>query len=334
MSQNFAEPNSFPTMQTHRHLDALRTLPGPLHLAIGVFDGLHLGHQEVIRQAREAAIALGGTAVVVTFDPHPIRVLRPAQAPNLLTSTRHKEVILARLGMLHLLEIPFTTEFATNSAEAFVDLLRERCQPLGSISVGCDWAFGKDRQGTLATLQSLGTLHRFQVHGTPRVCVDEEPISSTRIRHTVEAGDFAAAQKLLGREYSVLGTIVKGRQLGRKIGFPTANLASLAEQLPPVGVYAVKARYQDTFLPAVANLGYRPTVAEGERERLLEVHLLDFDEDIYDQELEVKFIQRLRSEMRLGSLDELKDQIARDTLTARSLLSETSPAPEPELEDE
>ena len=312
-------------MQTHHSLADLRSIPGPLHLAIGVFDGVHLGHQEVIRQAQDAAIQQGGTAVVVTFDPHPIRVVRPEQAPCLLTSTRHREIILARLGVMHLLEIPFTREFAANTAEQFVELLREQSRPLGSISVGSDWAFGRDRQGTLATLQALGARQGFKVHGAPRVCHGDEPISSTRIRHEVEEGDFSAVQNLLGRSYSVLGTVVKGRQLGRKIGFPTANLAHLAEQLPPVGVYAVRARLDDTFLPAVANLGYRPTVTEGERERILEVHLLDFDQDIYGRELEVKFVQRLREEMRLGSLEELKAQIALDTLQARKILTDEPP---------
>ena len=307
-------------MQTHRSLDSLTQLTGPLHLAIGVFDGLHLGHQEVIRHAQRAADSHGGTVVVVTFDPHPIRVLRPAESPRLLTSTRHKEIILKRLGIHHLLEIPFDLGFAALSAEEFVAALESHCRPLGSISVGVDWVFGRGRTGNVTTLKQLGADHGFSVHGVPRVCIDNEPISSTRIRQAVEAGDFTQARSLLGRDYAVLGTVVQGRQIGRKIGFPTANLAGLAEQLPPVGVYAVRASLNGEFLPGVANLGYRPTVEQEERVRLLEVHLIDFDQDIYGQELEVKFIERLREEVRLPSLDALKEQIAKDTAKARKVL--------------
>jgi riboflavin kinase / FMN adenylyltransferase len=307
-------------MTTHRSIEALSSLTGPVHLAIGVFDGLHLGHQEVIRQARVAAEQDGGTAVVVTFDPHPIRVLRPTESPRLLTSTRHKEIILLRLGIRHLLEIPFDAAFAAQTAESFVERLQAACQQLASISVGADWAFGKARQGNVQMLQALGEKHRFTVNGVPRVCIDGEAISSTRIRAAVEAGDFAQARQLLGREYAVLGTVVQGRQIGRKIGFPTANLSIQAEQLPPVGVYAVRANLKDELLPGVANLGYRPTVSSEERERVLEVHLLDFDRDIYDQELEVKFVERLREELRLPSLEALKEQIARDSAKARQVL--------------
>lgn len=307
-------------MQTHRSIDSLSSLPGPIHLAIGVFDGLHLGHQEVIRHAREAAAAEGGTAVVVTFDPHPIRVLRPNESPRLLTSTRHKELILARLGVHELLEIPFTKALSEQTADEFIGTLEKACSKLGSISVGTDWAFGRGRTGNLKTLKLLGDRHGFKVNGTPRVCVEGEAVSSTRIRHAVEGGDFSAAQKLLGREYSVLGTIVEGRKIGRKIGFPTANLATEAEQLPPVGVYAVRATLDGEILPGVANLGYRPTVENGDPERKLEVHLLDFNGDIYGKELEVRFVERLRDEVKLPSLEALKEQIAKDSAKGRKVL--------------
>jgi riboflavin kinase / FMN adenylyltransferase len=319
-------------MKSHHTLTDLTSIPGPLHLAIGVFDGLHLGHQEVIRTAQAAATADGGTAVVVTFDPHPIRLFRPEQAPRLLTSTRHKEIILSRLGVQHLLEIPFTREFANHTAEEFVAQLQSASQPLGSISVGVDWAFGKGRRGNVALLKALGTTGNFAVNGVARVCTGHEPISSTRIRSAVEAGDFSTAEHLLGRTYAVLGTIFQDRQIGRKIGFPTANLQGLAEQLPPVGVYAVRASLGGEFLPGVANLGYRPTTEENRTERRLEVHLLDFDEDIYGQQLEVKFIARIRDEMRLNSLEELKAQIAADSQQAREILGQAVSKEEMDLE--
>jgi riboflavin kinase/FMN adenylyltransferase len=220
----------------------------------------------------------------------------------------------------HLLEIPFTHDFASQTADAFVAQLLANSKPLASIHVGEDWAFGKGRSGNVTTLKALGQTHGFHVTGVSRVCIDGDPISSTRIRSAVEAGNFPAAEKLLGRTYAVLGKVFQDRQIGRKIGFPTANLQGLAEQLPPVGVYAVRASLGGSFLPGVANLGYRPTTEENRTERRLEVHLIDFDDDIYGQNLEVKFIARIRDELRLNSLEELKAQIAADTLQARSIL--------------
>lgn len=307
-------------MNTHTQIDQIASLNGPVHLAIGVFDGVHLGHQEVIRHAQRAAEKSGGVAIVATFDPHPMRVLRPTESPRLLTSTRHKEIILSRLGIQNLLEIPFTPEFSQLTAQQFIGRLAQHSHPLASISVGADWGFGKGRTGNVATLKELGQQLCFEVHGVPRVCLDGEPISSTRIRSAVEAGDFPQANHLLGRDYAVLGNVVAGRKLGRKIGFPTANLSTQAEQLPPVGVYAVTASLGAEFLPAVANLGYRPTISQDHPERILEVHLLDFDQDIYGREVEVKFVQRLRDEMRLPDLEALKAQIAKDCLNARRAL--------------
>ncbi|MBP7950132.1 MAG: bifunctional riboflavin kinase/FAD synthetase [Verrucomicrobiales bacterium] len=312
-------------METHRSIHSLSTLPGPIHLAIGVFDGIHLGHQEVIRQASQAAEATDGTAVVATFDPHPLRVLRPESVPRILTSTRHKEIILERLGIRHLLEIAFTAEFAALSAESFVALLHKHCQPLGSISVGHDWAFGCERSGTVATLKQFGLRDGFSVVAVPLLQIAGDPVSSTRIRQVVEAGDFIAARSLLGRDYSVLGTVVHGRKLGRKLGFPTANLDSLTEQLPPVGVYAVRVAMGCEILPGVANLGFRPTLNEGVSQRQLEVHLFDFDGDVYGQEMEVRFVQRLRDELRLPSLEALKEQISRDCNSARLILGADAP---------
>ena len=298
----------------------LAAVPGPVHLAVGFFDGVHLGHQEVIRRAADSAEADGGTVVVTTFDPHPMRVLRPENAPRLLTSTRHKARILERLGISHLLVIPFDTAFAALSPLEFVTALHTAAKPLGGITVGHNWAFGKGRAGNLETLTSLGRQLGFQTHGIAPVVVAEEPVSSTRVRLAVERGDFPAAARLLGRDYSVLGTVIEGRKLARKLGFPTANLKLEAEQLPPIGVYAVKASVNGAVHRGVANLGLRPTVeAEGSAQRHLEVHLFDFSGDLYGAAVEVRFVQRLRDEMRMESLEALKAQITRDAAQARSV---------------
>jgi riboflavin kinase/FMN adenylyltransferase len=306
-------------MHVFHSIEDLSTLKGPLALAIGVFDGMHLGHQEVIRDAQDFAATHQGTAVVLTFDPHPLRILKPEVAPRLLCSTRHKMTILKRMGVDHALVLPFTKETAQMDARSFVESLVAACRPLGYISVGYTWSFGRGREGNIHMLMDLGQAHGFGIYGVPEVRADGEVVSSTRIREAVRSGDFARARQLLGRDYTVLGDVEKGRALGRQIGFPTANIAIENEELPPNGVYAVTvhgSRFPVHGLKGVANLGVRPTVESG-GERTLEVHLLDADCDLYGESLEVAFVKRLRDEQKFGSLDELKAQIARDVAAAR-----------------
>lgn len=210
-------------------------------LAAGVFDGFHLGHRAVIERAITDARAVGGTPVVVTFDPHPAAVLRPQSAPPLLTSTRHKVRLLGDAGIAHVLVLNFDAAFAAKPPEQFMAELAAACRPLREICVGEDWAFGKDRAGNISLLATLGKKLGFDAIGLPPVMVDEKPVSSTAIRAAVEEGELAAAARLLGREFSVLGTVIEGRRLGRTLGFPTANVRPESEQLPPNGVYAVRA---------------------------------------------------------------------------------------------
>lgn len=308
-------------MQLLTSIESLSTVRGPVHLAIGFFDGVHAGHQEVINHARRAAAETGGSAVVATFDPHPLKFLQPDKAPRLLTSTHHKALIMERLGVGHLLVIPFDAAMAALDPDEFIDRIAAACRPLASITVGKSWAFGRGRTGSLATLQNLGRRLGFTAHGIAPVTFGGEPISSTRIRSLIERGDFAEAASLLARDYSILGSVVQGRQLGRKLGFPTANLALEAEQLPPIGVYAVRALVRDRLFPGVANLGMRPTVEGDGATRQFEVHLFDFTGDIYGETMEVRFVQRLREEMRFENLEQLKAQIERDSVRARALLA-------------
>ncbi|MFZ4766241.1 MAG: bifunctional riboflavin kinase/FMN adenylyltransferase, partial [Roseimicrobium sp.] len=223
-------------MHVFSSLADLSALPGPIALAIGVFDGVHLGHQEVIGVARDFAASHHGTAVVMTFDPHPMRVLRPEQAPRMLCSTRHQLRILADLGVTHTLVLPFNDEFAQTDAPRFVELLVANCRPLGFISVGYTWSFGAGRSGNIHMLMDLGQRFGFGVLGVPEVKLDGQVVSSTLIREAVRGGDFSKARRFLGRGYSVLGTVVRGRQLARQLGYPTANLALENEELPPNGV--------------------------------------------------------------------------------------------------
>ena len=310
-------------MRVMRQIGELASLGEAVYLAIGVFDGIHLGHQAVIRTAIESAGAGGGLPVVVTFDPHPMVVLRPDAAPRLLASLAHQQKILARMGIDHSLVITFDRAFAAQSAEGFIRQLVAACRPLKQICVGADWQFGRGRQGDLSLLQRLGAELDFGVSGVAPVrSADGEVISSTLVRSAVCEGDLGRARALLGRDYTVLGDVVEGRKLGRTIGFPTANLAVHSEQLPPSGVYAVQVELDDgQSLNGVANLGTRPTVDPEGARRLLEVHLFDFDGDLYGRSMEVWFVRFLREERKFDGIDLLKSQIAVDVEAAKQALA-------------
>jgi len=304
----------------------LDSVPGPVFAAIGVFDGVHVGHQALIRRVCKDAAAAGGTAVVVTFDPHPLRIMRPDRAPRLLTSTQHKTELIERLGISHLVVIPFTREFADMEPEAFVRDMQHACRPLREICVGHTWCFGKGRRGNLELLKEMGDRIGFDEVGIPAVIVDGEIVSSTLIRATLEAGDLLKAARLLGRDFSILGTVKHGDHLGRTLGFPTANVSAHNEQFPPNGVYAVEAvlrrEREARRRPGVVNIGVRPTVTGGTGERLLELHLFDFDDNLYGSDVEVFFQRFLRPEQNFGGLRELKEQIQRDVANARAVLAQ------------
>jgi riboflavin kinase/FMN adenylyltransferase len=290
----------------------------PLHLALGVFDGVHLGHQSVIASSIEAARTNGGASVVVTFEPHPIRVLSPDRAPRqLLASLDHKCRLLERMGVDAVLALHFDAALATMSAEAFFAMLREAGN-IASIAVGEDWRFGRGRAGDVAFLRRCGEAHGIAIHALPPIMHEGERISSTRIRQSIRDGALVNAAAMLGRPYGVEGVVAKGQQLGRTIGFPTANLALHNEQLPPDGVWVVEVCSESDRWHGVANLGVRPTI--GDSIRSLEVHLFDMSADLYGKILEVEFLHHLRAEKKFEHLDALRDQIGRDAATARDWL--------------
>jgi riboflavin kinase / FMN adenylyltransferase len=304
-------------MRILRSISELSELSGPVFLAIGVFDGVHLGHQTVISTSARHAKDANGTPVVVTFDPHPAKVLRPDDAPHLLTATQHKIALIRDLGVAHLLVLQFDRQFAATAPDEFVRQLVTNSRPLREICVGHEWSFGKGRAGNLALLKELGTAYDFDVVGVPAVTVNGEVVSSTAIRRAVADGDLIKATQMLGREYTILGTVKEGEKLGRKLGFPTANLSAHSEQFPPNGVYVAEARLAGALYRGVANLGYRPTVSSGKPERLLELHLFDLNKDIYGAEVEVRFLRYLRPEQKFENVDALAAQIARDVAEAR-----------------
>ena len=293
----------------------------PLYLAIGFFDGLHRGHARVIHAALKQARANGGAAWVLTFDPHPARILHPPAAPRLLTSLSHKLQLIAALDVDGCMVLPFTRALADLAPEDFGHRLRSAAPTLAHVFVGPNWRFGKGRAGTPALLRRYARTHGFGVTAVAPARRDGAVVSSTRIRTAVAAGDLATAARLLGRPYSVLGHVKQGQKLGRRLGYPTANLAPTNEQLPPWGIYAIRARLGSVLYDGVLSYGVRPTVHPGPHApAVMEAHLFDFDGDLYGQEMEFSFIQKIRNERALPSLEALQAQIARDCESARKIL--------------
>ena len=298
--------------------------PGGAVVSIGVFDGVHLGHQAILRANVARARELGSRSTVVTFRRHPKRVLL-GRAPRTLTSLEHRLELFRRAGVEHTLALTFDEELRSIEAQDFVDQLLIKGLGARAFVLGFDSKFGRDKQGTPALLRSLG----YDVHVVDKVQIGERPVSSTAIREAVELGDLGGASRMLGREVSVLGTVVRGDALGRQIGYPTANLDLHHELHPPPGVYAVRARILkggpddlgSSLLPAVANIGTRPTVTgEGSTDPRVEVHLLDFEHEIYGAHLEIEFLTRLRAEKRFEGLEQLEAAISADVAEARRIL--------------
>jgi riboflavin kinase / FMN adenylyltransferase len=290
-------------------------------LAIGFFDGVHLGHQQIIRQTIADARQHEGIALVITFDCHPNSVVAPARVPPLIYSLPQKLRAIESLGAHTLLLIHFDKAFSEQPGEDFVRALVRDLGGIQSLCVGSNFVFGHKRGGNVELLKKLGQELKFTVHGMAAVSLDEEPVSSTRIREAIAAGDLDAASQMLGRAYSLAGTVIRGDRLGHKIGFPTANLDASGRALPPNGVYAVHAEVFGTTEPSsyrgVLNIGVRPTVADKNPQRRIEVHLLDFHEELYEKEIELTFVEKLRDERKFASLEALREQIERDIREAQ-----------------
>jgi riboflavin kinase/FMN adenylyltransferase len=299
----------------------LSSLKGPIVLAAGTFDGVHLGHQALIRRAMQEASTCGGTAVVMTFDRHPAALLRPEKAPKLLTRNDAKIALLDGMGVQALLMLPFTSELASVTARDFIASLVSSALPLRAVCVGREWFFGKGGEGNVALLKELGAAHNFSVIQIDPVMAENSPISSTRIRTAVASGNPNEAATCLGRPFVLSGTVVSGAGLGSKIGFPTANLEIEGMQLPPNGVYAVKVFHGADVLGGVCNIGLRPTVDPSATTPVVEVHLFDFSSDLVGENLSLEFVTFLRPEQKFNGLQELKAQIACDCDSARELLS-------------
>ena len=292
-------------------------------ITIGNFDGVHIGHQALFHEVIEKAEAIQGTAIAMTFEPHPMRVLKQNNHPPLITLYEQKKELIERSGINVLICVPFTKKFAALTAEEFIKDLLIKKIGMKAIIVGEDYTFGKNREGNLAVLKSYAAQMDYEVVVAAWIKATRnasQRISSTRIRKLVMAGKIEAARKMLGRHYQIRGLVVKGRDRGGKLlGIPTANINLQDELCPQTGIYAVTVEHQQRLYRGVANIGYSPTF--NDHEFTVEVHILDFDENIYDHNIRVNFIERIRDEKRFSGIDELKSQIHKDIKAARKILA-------------
>ena len=292
-------------------------------LALGNFDGLHRGHRKILDRVKRVAGEHGATPVVMTFDPHPPRVVRPDKAPPLLMTIDQKLEAIARLGIQGAAIVRFTQEMSGWDPETFVRTVLVEWMHVAEVWVGANFLFGHDRAGNFSMLRSLGGRYGFRAEKIDPVRYREFVVSSTRLRRLISEARVDEAGALLGHQYYVDGTVVRGDSRGRTIGFPTANLCTANELLPPNGVYATLATVGDIVHPSVTNVGLRPTVDQSGRVTV-ETHIFDFDRDLYNTSVRLAFVQRLRDERAFESLDALKAQIGADVARARVLFERLS----------
>ncbi len=310
-------------MKTYSSMDAIRPkLDRPL-VTLGNFDGVHRGHEWVIRQALERSRRSGRPALLVTFHPHPLKVVRPASAPPLLQTHQEKMARFEALGVEHVLVIPFTPEFACIPAATFVrEILRDRLGA-SAVYVGNNFNFGSGREGNRDLLREMGRDMGFEVPEVPDFMVLGSPVSSSRIRRAVKSGEVELARELLGRPFAVTGVVVHGDSRGASLGYPTANLETQAELLPADGVYVTRACVDSGEKDAVTNVGSRPTFRGAAF--AIETHFLLPAGDLYGHPMEIRFLARLRPEVRFHSVEQLRKQIAADVARARKYFRGITP---------
>ncbi|MGE3809656.1 MAG: bifunctional riboflavin kinase/FAD synthetase [Gemmataceae bacterium] len=290
-------------------------------VAIGNFDGVHCGHRALVRQLRESARAVNGPAVCLSFDPHPLAVLRPAQFQPVLTTMQRRAELLLAAGADHVVVLRTTPELLQLTAEDFFrEVIVDRLQARAVVE-GPNFSFGRDRAGTIDTLRNLCGAAQIELKILEAATSPEgKPVSSSRVRAALLEGNIELASELLGRCYALAGTVVKGAARGRSLGFPTANLEELVVLVPRDGVYAVRASWGKQVWPGAANIGPNPTFQE--QARKFEVHLLDFAGDLYGERLDIEFVARLRDTRKFASRDELMEQLGKDVAEARRLASQ------------
>lgn len=306
-------------MKIYNHIDEF--IPaGNAVVTTGTFDGVHLGHQQIIRQLKNAAGRIKGETVLLTFFPHPRMVLFPDRKQLLLNTPEEKAALLEKAGIDHLIVHPFTREFSMLSSSEFIENILVKKLGTKKLVIGHDHHFGRNREGSFEHLREFGPVYGFEVEEIPAQEVDDVNVSSTRIREALGNGDVETAATYLGYRYTINGTVVKGKQLGRTIGFPTANIRvdDAYKLVPADGVYAVFVKRKSDTLPGMLNIGMRPTV--NGTERTIEVNILGFDGDLYGENLILEFVKRIRDEQKFSGIDALKAQLEKDRSEASALL--------------
>ena len=306
-------------MKVHLGIEEFEKLKNAV-VTSGTFDGVHIGHQKILNRVAELCKIQDSESVLITFHPHPRSVIQGIRNLHLLSTIDEKIELLEKTGLAHLLIIPFNREFSELSSEEFIQKILVDTIGTGTLVIGYDHRFGKNREGSFEYLKENSANYGFKVEEISRQDLENIGISSSKTRNALLEGDVCLAHEYLGRAYQLSGTVVKGKQIGRTIGFPTANIqVSESEKLIPAnGVYAVTVNYGTSLFGGVLNIGNRPTV-DGVL-RTIEVNIFDFDKEIYGEKLTVNFVKRIRSEVKFGGLDELKAQIAKDKIEAIQIL--------------
>ncbi len=297
----------------------LKRIKGPV-VTLGNFDGLHLGHQKILKKVSERARILGRPSLVYTFEPHPMKVVSPRKSPPLIMDLAEKVRTIGILGIDYLILASFTKEFASRHPREFVEEELVKAIAAEEVWVGHDYAFGRGKRGTVEYLKGLADTFGFSVSIIPAYRKKGKIVSSSRVRELLAGGEVRAASELLGRLYSIKGKVVRGKDVGRIIGFPTANLSTTSELIPKRGVYTAFVTFNNKRHRAVVNIGTAPTMRGRGKKIIVEAHILDFKRRIYGRKMEISFVRRLRDEVRFASENELKNQIARDVKEARGIL--------------
>lgn len=290
-------------------------------VTIGTFDGVHLGHQKIIQRLNELKTETGLPTVVLTFDPHPRKILFPEQQDlKLITTTEEKCQLLNQYGVDHVIVYPFSKSFSEMQASEYIEKLIVNSLRTLILVIGYDHRFGANREGNIETLQKLSSKFNYKVEEIPVQDINQLNVSSTRIRKAIEEGDIETATQFLGHSFLLTGTVVKGKQLGRTIGYPTANIITDTDKIiPKIGVYAVRVKINELVYGGMLNIGYNPTTDQDHTIKI-EVHIFDFNHDIYNQTIQIEFIKRTRDELKFEGLPQLIDALKKDEIECRSIL--------------
>jgi len=291
-------------------------------ITVGTFDGVHLGHQKIMQTLVKRAKAIDGVSVVITYHPHPLEILNHRHFPYLLSEKVKKENFLKEIGIDYVLWLDFDEQLANLSPEKFIKEYFVDKLSAKEIIIGYDWHFGKNREGDYHLLKKFEKMYCYKVDVAKEVKVGNEIVSSTKIREYIRDGKIESAQKMLGRNYSILGKVVPGDKIGRQLGFPTTNLEPLEPRklLPQCGVYLTKTKFKQNKMWGLTNIGLKPTIKNNNRKKFIETYILDFDKEVYAQEIELFFIRRIRDEKKFANKEELINQIKSDEVDARNLL--------------